>query len=210
MMRGLLHAELVSASQHAQHPASPSLPVDHRFTEFTPLEHSIQHQNLTSPTLSQDVTRITAEPSDTELTPPTSSSGFSSQERAISASQDVSTSASGSVEGNTFHALVSKSLAESPKSTGNLDSIATPKRTSDGQIKRPSATDADIAKKNDDGTSRRSRTSSLLSSGSNVTEVGFPEAQYQIDDLTSPAAVTTVAYSPLICYGKGSEWLGVE
>jgi hypothetical protein len=146
---------------------------NHLSHHCSPLEHPLQHHNSTSPTSSQDVPQNHAEASDTDVTPPTSSSGLSSQERTIFSGQAYPLSASDEAKSE-VNALMSKSTAKCPKGAGNfLQTVAAPKRTSSGQVKRSSISCTDGIETTYRGTPGRSRTSSLLSNGSSVTEVGF-------------------------------------
>lgn len=198
----------MASQTYAQRSESPTPKrVSHHFAS---LEHSLQHQNSTSPISSQDAQQNHAETSDTELTPPTSSSGLSSQERPIFLGQACPIPAAETANADVVYALMSKSTAKSPKSAGNfLETIAAPKRTSSGQVKRSTTSGADGPGNIDGVTSGHSRTLSLLSNGSSVTEVGF-FSQFCLGGLTSPAAVTTIANSPFVCHGESSEWVGVE
>ena len=176
----------------------------------SPLEQALLHHNSTSPTSSQDVPQNHAEASDTDVTPPTSSSGLSSQERTIFSGQAYPISASDETNSDTVDALMVNSTAKSPKCVGSLlQTNAAPKRTSSGQIKRSSISGTDGSETTYRGTPGRSRTSSLLSNGCSVTEVGFL-IQFCCAGLTMPSAVTTVTNSSFLCNGQGSEWVGVE
>jgi hypothetical protein len=178
--------------------------------KFSPLEQPLLHHNSTSPTSSQDVPQNHAEASDTDLTPPTSSSGLSSQEPTIFSGQAHPISASDEPNPDAVDVLMTKSTAKSPRGAGSLlQTSAAPKRTSSGQIKRSSISGRDGPESTFRVTPGRSRTSSLLSNGSSVTEVGL-FSQFHCAGLTSPSAVTTIANSPFLCNGKSSEWVGVE
>jgi hypothetical protein len=177
---------------------------------FSSLERPLLHHNSTSPASSQDVPHNHAEASDTDITPPTSSSGLSSQERTIFSGQAYPISVSGETNSDTADALMVNTTVKSPKCIGSvLQASAAPKRTSSGQIKRSSISGTDGPETTYRGTPGRSRTSSLLSNGSSVTEVGF-FIQFCCAGLTLPLAVTTVTNSPFLCNGQGSEWVGDE
>lgn len=199
----LLHSELTMASPtHPQHPEIPKL---NPFTsQLIPLAQSLQHENSTSPALCHHILENHVEASDAEITPPTSSSGFSSQERPIFVDHDRSGPASKIANAKALYGRTSKSSTEEGlKSAVNiLTPIEAPKRTSSGQIKRSAIPGVGAPENGHEGKSERSRASSLLSNGSSVTEVGCFFSRtlvWRSDFLT---AVTTTANSPLICYGK--------
>jgi hypothetical protein len=161
----------MAAQPYRQHSETANL--NHLSPQFASPVHSLQHENSPLP-ISHGISESHAETSDVEATPPTSSSGFSSQETPVFVGQDSSISTSNSLNANTLPALKSKSLAESRKNAANFpEHIAASKRTSSGQIKRSSILGTDTSVDNHQKRSGHSRTSSLLSNGSSITEVSF-------------------------------------
>ena len=164
---GLLHSGVTMATQSAG--------INSRVQKLSPLEHSLHCEQSTSPTSSHGPPHDHAEASDLDVTPPTSSSGLSSQETPNFLGQNCSLPASEGVDVDTLPATTLKSTAQSPSSAGNVfGSIAAPKRTSSGQIKILNTPGGDGAGNNHGSRSRHSRSPSLPSNGSIVTEVRFP------------------------------------
>jgi hypothetical protein len=146
---------------------------NHASSQPATLAPSLQHKHPTSPTLSSDIPRNPADASDIELTPPTSSSGFSSQDRSTFGGQDNSTRALESANADALLFLTSRPSVNGLNGAGSpVEHIAASKRTSSGQIKRSSTSGADALKSGHETALGHSRTPSLLSNGNNVTEVG--------------------------------------
>ncbi len=173
---GLLHSGVTTATQpHAQHPENSELHA--KAQQFSPLEHSLRCERSSSPVSSHGATHDHAEASDLEVTPPTSSSGLSSQEIANFHGRDCSVFASEGAIADTLPTVLSKSPAPSANanSAGRIfESIIAPKRTSSGQIKISNTPGGDGEVNNHGSRSRHSRNPSLPSNGSSVTEVGCP------------------------------------
>lgn len=160
----------MATQSYAQHPQDSG--IHSRVQKFSPLEHSLHCEKSTSPTSSPRAPHDPAEASDLEVTPPTSSSGLSSQETPNFPGQNCSLPASEGAVVDTLPAATSKSTAQSPSSAGNVfGSLAAPKRTSSGQIKISNNAGGDGAGNNHGSSSRHSPTPSLPSNGSSVTEV---------------------------------------
>ncbi len=171
---GFVHSAATRASQtDAQHSErSPDL--NHLSPQLAPYIHPLQHRPSTSPTLPPEKAPTHPEPSDTEVTPPTSSSGFSSQERPVLVGQNCSIPSSHYVSSKALRALTIESSAACPNKAEHFrEPVAAPKRTSSGHIKRSSISGRGAPQNTHAGTSAHARTSSLLSNGSSVAEVGF-------------------------------------
>jgi hypothetical protein len=166
---GLLHSQLSMASQaYAQTLEGPNLN-----RRSPPYVQSLQYDNSTSPTLSSDLPHYHAEASDADLTPPTSSSGLSTQDNPILVGHDNSIP-SQSVRTDSLHAPTLGSAVGSPNGAGgSLESNAATKRTSSGQIKRSSTTSGDASKQGQNRRPAHTRASSVLSNGTSVTEVSL-------------------------------------
>jgi hypothetical protein len=171
MQHGLSHPEWTVASQvHAQHAECPVL--NRPSPQAVPLVFPLLHDQPKSPTLSTDTTQNHAETSDNELTPPTSSSGFSSQEKNAFVGRATLMTVSNTVKADALGDLPSTREGGSPTGSGHsLEPIIAAKRTSSGQVKRSSISGVDALRTSPGGKSGHSRTSSLLSNGSSITDV---------------------------------------
>ncbi len=163
----------MATQTYAQHPENSE--IHPQVQQVSPLKHPLRCERSTSPTSSHGATHDHAEASDLEVTPPTSSSGLSSQEIANFHGQDCSLFASGGANTDTLPAVTSKSPAPSANSAGNIfESITAPKRTSSGQIKTSNNPGSDGEGNTHGSRSGHSRNRSLPSNGSSVTEVSCP------------------------------------
>lgn len=166
-MAGMLHADRT----FAQHPRIPNL--NRPSPSLVSIVPSLQQQHSISPTASSDRPPNVADISDAELTTPTSSSAFSSQDREKFVGHDNVSCAVERVDADTLFAPTAKSPVAGPKIAKTPpEPLTASKRTSSGQIKRSSISAANAHKSTDESVSARSRTSSFLSNGSSVTEVG--------------------------------------
>lgn len=170
MQHALLHSGPTTASQtYNEH--SEIRAVHHLSPHATPYVKSPQHDKSIPTASSSDIYRHPAEASDTELTPPTSSSRLSSQESIASGGQDSSLAAK-SVNSNALHAVTLARPVEIESPSGcPIKNITAPKRTSGGEIKRVNVSTADFLKSSHGKSPGHSRTSSSLSNGTNVAEV---------------------------------------
>lgn len=168
--------ELTSAPQTcAQHAQSPNS--NCASPPSSKLAISLQHGFPTSPTLSSHIPPTLADASDADLTPPTSSSGFSSQDRSTFGAQESSVHVFDSTDVDALFLLTSNPPANILNDAGTpLEHTAASKRTSSGQIKGSGISGADALQRKHESSVGHSRTPSLLSNGSSVAEVGPSKA----------------------------------
>ncbi len=164
--------EVTSAPQTGDHHTQSPNP---NFTSppSTKAAISLQHESSTLTNLSSQTLPILADISDAELTPPTSSSGFSSQDRPTFDAHDGFGQSFECTNPDALSFLTSNPPTNILEGTGSaLEHITASKRTSSGQIKRANVLGANVLEKRDATISGHSRTASLLSNGSSVAEVG--------------------------------------
>lgn len=134
------------------------------------------HESSTSPPLSNDRRGSYAGTSDTDITPPTSSSGFSSQERPVLVNDGYEIPSFPGYSTNSLRPLASNLAGPNLKiAATSLSQVAPSKRTSTGEIKRSNKSSADGRENNRKSIPGHSRTPSLLSNGSSISEVCFSQ-----------------------------------
>ena len=150
-----------------------------------PTAKSVSYNSIASPPPVNQSQRYHAETSDTDLTPPTSSSGLSSQERAVFHGQTQNRSennyiplpTSEGVRADAARVLKSRTSGPSPDLNGGhaKPNIAS-KRTSSGQLKGSNVPVPESSHYEAAVLSPNTRGSSVASNGSHMTEVRKPPA----------------------------------
>jgi len=174
------------------------------------------------PTSSDASQSIFADLVEEQFTPPTSSSGLSSQEHTsqlpgysppqtngIRAEhvEGVLPDVDNQSNGSAVHEIGS-SLASPMQESFPTNLASGHKRTATGEIK--GIQNGEQAGNSRAGASRHARTSSTASNGSSVTEVSGPRLSDFYCTDASTTAIPTTSYSPVIRYGESTERMAVE